>query len=180
MIQNMAEQTNVLAINAAIEASRAGEAGAGFKVVSGEIRAFAEDAGSAVNRISTIIGEVRGETERVEGATEQVRGQAAQSIDRIGHAQKALETIWQNSSENAQNMTAIVTSVTSMRDEASRVADRLDGLARELKGTTDAMAQIADSTSEMTEQSEILAETALRLRRSVHSVESVVSQFMLE
>jgi methyl-accepting chemotaxis protein/ABC-type sugar transport system substrate-binding protein len=180
LIQDMAEQTNVLAINAAIEAARAGESGAGFQIVSGEIRGFAEDSRVAVDRISSIIGGVREQTKRVEVATQQVRGQAEQSLERIAHAQAALQTISQNSSTNAQNLSAIVESVTSMQGEADRVTQRLSRLAGEFHATTDAMAEIASSTREMTEQSQALAETALKLRRSVHSIESVVSQFVLE
>jgi hypothetical protein len=77
-------------------------------------------------------------------------------------------------------MAAIVESVSSMRGEASRVTDRLIGLAKELRLTTDAMTEITSSTREMTQQAEVLADASLKLRRSVHSIESVVSQFVLE
>ena len=176
----MAEQTNVLAINAAIEASRAGEGGSGFQIVSGEIRGFAEDSRTAVNKISGIIGGIRDHTTRVEVATQQVRSQAQQSLDRISHAQDALQTIARNSGANVENMAAIVESVSSMRGEASRVTERLIGLAKELRLTTDAMTEITGSTKEMTQQAEVLADASLKLRRSVHSIESVVSQFVLE
>jgi methyl-accepting chemotaxis protein len=180
MIQDMAEQTNVLAINAAIEASRAGESGAGFQIVSGEIRGFAEHSRGAVDRITAIIAGVRQRTERVQTATDQVRGQAENSLEQISHAQTALRTIFQNSSANAENLLAISESIASMQQEATHVTEQLARLSGEFHATTDAMAEIADSTKEMTQQSQALAEAAQTLRWSVHSIESIASQFVLE
>ena len=93
VIRSIAEQTNLLALNAAIEAARAGEAGRGFAVVADEVRALAHKTGQSTREIETMIGTVQNDTERALQAMNSSNGLAKQTLEVARDAGTALEQI---------------------------------------------------------------------------------------
>ncbi|QFT21137.1 Methyl-accepting chemotaxis protein McpS [Pseudomonas sp. THAF187a] len=123
VIRGIAEQTNLLALNAAIEAARAGEAGRGFAVVADEVRALAHKTGQSTREIETMIGTVQNDTERALHAMESSNGLAQHTLDIAQGAGSALQQIIQSIAEIGER-SLVIASATEEQAHVAREVDR--------------------------------------------------------
>ncbi|MBX1885920.1 PAS domain-containing methyl-accepting chemotaxis protein [Campylobacter peloridis] len=103
-ISDIADQTNLLALNAAIEAARAGEHGRGFAVVADEVRNLAERTGHSVNEITTTINSIRNVTSEVVQSIKDGLNGVNQSVDLAKEARECMEKIRNSSAQVAKAM----------------------------------------------------------------------------
>lgn len=159
LISDITEQTNVLALNAAIQAASAGDAGRGFTVVAEEVQRLAERSAEATKQIAAIVKTIQTDTQDAVSAMEQstqgvVEGAklsdaAGQALSEIGDVSQTLADLIQNISTSTQNQADSATNVARLMQDILHVTeqttagtqrtalavDELNALASELKGS---------------------------------------------
>jgi twitching motility protein PilJ len=160
LISDITEQTNVLALNAAIQAASAGEAGRGFTVVAEEVQRLAERSAEATKQIAAIVRTIQTDTQDAVAAMENsTRGvvEGARLSDAAGQALGEISTV---SSELAQLIERISSSAQVQAEQATRVAQGMQGILRITEQTTVGTKQTAVSIGQ-------LADLAAELKGSV-------------
>jgi twitching motility protein PilJ len=160
LINDIADQTNILALNAAIQASMAGEAGRGFAVVADEVQRLAERSANATRQIEVLVRTIQSDTNEAIVSMERSTADVVGGALLAENAGAALEEIEQVSNQIASLVQNISSSAREQSKAASAITRSMDVL-QEINGET------AITTSTTTSAISKLAELAAQLRRSV-------------
>ncbi len=179
IIEDIASQTNVLAINASIQAAHAGSEGKGFSVVALEIRKLAEESSRATGNIRKLIETIlKGVAEATKSIMDSIN-EVNKSAEMAEKAKTALNDIMKASRENEDKINEIDKSVKEMQILSENVLKSMQSLASVNHENATAIESITSSTEEMKQEVSEINEMANVLADMSQSQEDLISQFNL-
>ncbi len=180
LVRKMARQSKLLALNAAMEAARAGDQGSGFAVVASEVRRLARSSNEAADRTDRTLSEVLERVERVRGASERVAGAVSRVNDATLGAQQSLRQLEQSTAEVLDAGAREEEEVANISGTGDAFLLRLEQLARESEALATALRDAAAGATGQHARVQELAVAASALTRATSKAIASVNGIRFE
>lgn len=162
MVNDLAEQSNLLSVNAAIEAAKAGEYGKGFTVVAQEVKSLAEQSKQAVAQVRAMLGEIQKASQTTVQAAAHGRGAVEEARQRSVEAGEVMERVAEGAVEDSQSSLQVVAS-------ARQQLAGMEQIAQAIASINEAGSQSVGGTRQVEQEVKHLQDLALQLKRMVQA-----------
>lgn len=179
MIQSISEQTNLLALNAAIEAARAGEHGKGFAVVADEVRKLAEQSSDSASQINEIIYDIKDGIEVSMSLVNQGADSAKEGIKLVNESGKAFGEIKDSVLAVTTRISEVSTAMDNMKNHIAEVVSHIEGVSKTSLEVNEHSQSVAASSEEMSASMDEVSAVSQELARMSVELEEVIQKFKL-
>lgn len=179
VINAIAEQTNLLALNAAIEAARAGEAGRGFAVVADEIRKLAEQVGKSVNEITDIVIGIQKDSKGMTASLVAGYENVEESTKQIKITGDGFEKIHREIASMVERIQAVAVNLDEISTNSNKISTAAEQIAAISEENSAGIEETVASMQQQNSSMEMIAQNTQSLSQSSNVLKGIVDQFKL-
>lgn len=176
-ITGIAEQTNLLALNAAIEAARAGEQGRGFAVVADAVRKLAEQSARSAGQITELIAPILELTSKVSEDIDSAKGEVEQGTELVHTAGQSFAMIERSADDTASQISDVSAAVTQMSKSAGQVVETIGVLLKLADHTAEGTQNVSASTEEQLATMQEISSSATFLSNMAEELQLLIDRF---
>ncbi|WP_235828133.1 methyl-accepting chemotaxis protein [Brevibacillus migulae] len=179
VITTVAQQTNLLALNAAIEAARAGEHGRGFAVVADEVRKLAEQSSRSAQQIAELIATIQNETSRAVQSMETATKEVSAGIGVVNTAGESFKQIGRSVSEVTKQIQEVSQSAQQISAGSAQVVQSIDRISEVTASAVSGIQNVSATTEEQLASMEEITSSANALSNMAEELQALVGRFRI-